>query len=222
MRHCRYAVCEQIIMPNNYNSIAGSYDTLSRIVFQRSIIKAQQYLIEFITDNNKVLLVGGGTGWILEEISKMKRKNISVVYVEKSSKMIELSKKRNYKNIKVDFIQAAIETYKTDERFDVIITPFLFDNFIEKRIQYVFKKLDELLKQKGFWLYADFVNDKTNKKAWQQYLLKTMYLFFRLTAKIETQELIDMRAYFIEKYVLISQQLYYKHFIQAIAYRKIK
>jgi ubiquinone/menaquinone biosynthesis C-methylase UbiE len=209
-------------MPNNYNSIAGSYDTLSRIVFQRSIIKAQQYLIEFITDNNKVLLIGGGTGWILEEISKMKRQNISVVYVEKSSKMIELSKKRNYKNIKVDFIQAAIETYKTDERFDVIITPFLFDNFIEKRIQYVFKKLDELLKQKGFWLYADFVNDKTNKKAWQQYLLKTMYLFFRLTAKIETQELIDMRPYFIEKYVLISQQFYYRHFIQAIAYRKIK
>ncbi|MEO8712669.1 MAG: class I SAM-dependent methyltransferase [Parafilimonas sp.] len=209
-------------MRNNYNSIAGYYDTLSRIVFQKSIVKAQQYLIEFITNNNTVLLIGGGTGWILEEISKMKRENISVVYVEKSSKMIELSKKRNYKNIKVDFINNDIETYKTDERFDVIITPFLFDNFTEKKIQQIFKKLDELLNQKGFWLYADFVNDKTNKKTWQQYLLKTMYLFFRVTAKIETQELIDMRPYFTEKYSLISQQFYYKHFIQAIAYRKIK
>ena len=35
-----------------------------------------------------------------------------------------------------------LKAYKTDENFDVIITPFLFDNFIEKRIEFVFKKLD--------------------------------------------------------------------------------
>lgn len=209
-------------MPNNYNSIAAYYDALSRIVFQRSIIKAQQYLIEFITANSKVLIAGGGTGWILEEISKKKLQNISVIYVEKSFKMIERSKKRKYKNIKVEFIHAGIEKYKTDELFDIIITPFLFDNFKEKKIHYIFKKLDELLKQKGFWLYADFVNDKTNKKIWQQYLLKTMYYFFKITANIETQELINMLPYFTEKYALISQQFYYKHFIQAIAFRKIK
>ena len=61
-------------MANNYNGIAKFYDALSRIVFQRSIIISAQFLIEFIADNNKVLIVGGGTGWILEEISKLHKK----------------------------------------------------------------------------------------------------------------------------------------------------
>lgn len=209
-------------MRNDYNSIAKYYDALSRIVFQRSIIKAQQYLIDFISDNTKVLLVGGGTGWILDEIAKLKKKDVSVVYVEKSSKMIELSKKRKYENLNVEFVNTGIENYKTKQQFDVILTPFLFDNFIEKRIEYVFKKLDALLNRRGFWLYADFVNDKEEKRMWRQYLLKTMYVFFGLTANIETQKLIDMKQYFKGKYEMITQQFYYKHFIQSIAYRKVK
>ncbi len=209
-------------MRNDYNNIAAYYDRLSRIVFQRAIIKAQAYLIEFVKDSDKVLLVGGGTGWILEEISKLQKKNVYVEYVEKSAKMIELSKKRKFENITVEFVHTSVETYTTQENFDIILTPFLFDNFIEKKIKYVFKKLDAYLKQKGFWLYADFVNDKENKKAWQQLMLKTMYAFFNLTANIETKELIDLKRYFAEKYVMITQQFYYKNFIQAIAYRKIK
>jgi ubiquinone/menaquinone biosynthesis C-methylase UbiE len=209
-------------MRNNYNSVAGYYDRLSRLVFQRSIIRAQQYLIDFISDNNKVLVVGGGTGWVLDEISKLNRKNISVVYVEKSSKMIELSRKRKHENVAVEFVHSGIESYKADEHFDVVLTPFLFDNFIEKRIQYVFQRLDGLLNPKGFWLYADFVNYKEVKRAWKQYFLKTMYLFFTLTANIETKKLIDMRPYFTDKYKMITQQFYYKRFIESIVYRKIK
>jgi ubiquinone/menaquinone biosynthesis C-methylase UbiE len=207
-------------MPNDYNGIAKFYDALSRIIYQRSIIKAQQFLIQFISNNDTVLLVGGGTGWILEEISKLKKQNILVVYVEKSSAMIDLAKKRKYGNINVKFINDAIENYDPATQFDIIFTPFLFDNFLEEKIQRVFSKLDLLLSQNGMWLYADFVNDKINKKYWQQFLLKTMYTFFKITTGIEAQELIDMRPYFSKAYQLISQQFFYSHFIQAIAYRK--
>jgi ubiquinone/menaquinone biosynthesis C-methylase UbiE len=209
-------------MANDYNSIAKFYDTLSRIVFQRSIVKAQQYLIGFINDNDKVLLIGGGTGWILEEISKMKKRNISIAYVEKSSAMINLSRKRNYTNVYVEFINKSVEEYDASGKFDMIITPFLFDNFLVDKIKIVFAKLDSMLKQNGIWLYADFINDKTNKKLWQRALLKTMYLFFRLTAKIETQELIDMRPFFSDRCEILSEQFYYNHFIQAIAFRKTR
>lgn len=210
------------MMANNYNNIAAYYDSLSRIIFQRSIIKAQAYLIEFINDNDTILIVGGGTGWILEEISKLQKKNVFVVYVEKSSKMIALSKKRKCENITTEFVNTSIEDYTTQQNFDVILTPFLFDNFIEKKIKYIFKKLDDYLKQKGFWLYADFVNEKENKKAWQQLILKTMYVFFSLTAGIETKNLVDLKPYFTEQYLLITQQFYYKGFIQAVVYRKMK
>ncbi len=143
-------------MPNNYNGIAKLYDALSRIVFQRCIIKAQQYLIQFISDNDSVLIVGGGTGWILEEISQLNRQNISVVYVEKSAAMIELSKKRKHENINVKFIEGAIEDYKINEQFSVILTAFLFDNFLEEKIQFVFKKLNSSLKAKWYLAVCRF------------------------------------------------------------------
>ncbi|MFT4155395.1 class I SAM-dependent methyltransferase [Parafilimonas sp.] len=209
-------------MRNDYNGIAKYYDRLSRIVFQRSVIKAQAYLLAFIKDNDRILLAGGGTGWILEEISKLNKKNVSVVYVEKSANMIALSKKRKCGNMAVEFVNCPIETYTTQEHFDVILTPFFFDNFIDKKIKYIFSKLDTYLKRKGFWLYADFVNDKQNKKEWQQMLLKGMYLFFKITTNIETQKLVDLNRYFADKYVMITQQFYYKRFIQAVAYRKIR
>jgi ubiquinone/menaquinone biosynthesis C-methylase UbiE len=208
-------------MANDYNGIASFYDTISRIVYQNAIIKAQVFLIQLIKGKNKVLIVGGGTGWILEEISKLNRPDISVVYVEKSSAMIALAKKRNYKNVKVDFIEKGIEEYISATQFDIIITPFLFDNFLKEKIDIVFEKLDRLITQNGIWLYADFVNDKTKIKLWQQFLLKTMYLFFKATTKIETQELINMRPYFEHDYTLISQQYFYNGFIQAIAFKKI-
>lgn len=207
-------------MTNDYNRIAGFYDTLSRVVYQRSIINAQGFLIQLINNRDKILLAGGGTGWILEEISKLQRQNISVVYVEKSSAMIKLAQKRKFENITVEFIEAAIEEYNTTEKFDVVFTAFLFDNFLQDKIDIIFLKLDTYLKQKGFWLYADFINNKSNKKNWQQVLLKTMYLFFRLSAKIETQELVDMQPYFENNYSMITQQFYYNKFIQAIAYKK--
>ncbi|MEP6466928.1 MAG: class I SAM-dependent methyltransferase [Parafilimonas sp.] len=208
-------------MANNYNAIASFYDVISRLVYKNAIVQAQIFLIQLIDDNNKVLIVGGGTGWILEEISKLNKQNISIVYVEKSAAMIALAKKRNYKNINVHFIEKGIEDYAVLDQFNIIITPFLFDNFLKQKIDVVFKKLSQLLKQNGVWLYADFVNDKTNKKLWQQLLLKTMYIFFRITTNIETQELINMRPYFEKDYTLLSQAFFYKSFIQAIAFKKI-
>jgi ubiquinone/menaquinone biosynthesis C-methylase UbiE len=207
-------------MSNDYNSIAKIYDGLSRIIYQNSIVKAQVFLIQFIKDNDRILIIGGGTGWILEEINKLQRQNLSVVYVEKSSAMISRAKKRNPSTLKTTFIENAIEEYTTDEKFDIIITAFLFDNFKKEKIEIVFAKLDGCLKQQGIWLYADFVNDPSNKKIWQQLLLRSMYIFFRITAGIETQELIDMQPYFAGNYELMAKEFYYSGFIQAKAYRK--
>jgi ubiquinone/menaquinone biosynthesis C-methylase UbiE len=207
-------------MSNDYNNIAKIYDRLSRVIYQKSIVKAQVFLIQLIKDNDNILIVGGGTGWILEEIAKLQRQNLSVLYVEKSSSMISLAKKRNVLGLKTTFIQNAVEAYNTSEKFDVITTAFLFDNFKKEKIEFVFSKLNDYLRNQGIWLYADFINDQSNKKIWQQFLLKSMYLFFKVTAGIETQKLIDMQPYFAANYELITEQFYYNRFIQAKAYRK--
>jgi ubiquinone/menaquinone biosynthesis C-methylase UbiE len=207
-------------MGNNYNSIANIYDFLSRFVFGKSIVKAQIFLLKHIPVNSKVLIVGGGTGWILEELSKIHDEGIEITYVEKSAKMIELSKQKNTKNNSVEFINKGIEEFSTEEKFDVIFTAFLFDNFLPEKIEFVFSKLDQLLKPNGSWLYADFRNDKKDSKSWQKFLLKTMYLFFKLTCDIETQQLINMNTYFFGSYAKIAERFFYSNFIKSVVYKK--
>lgn len=206
-------------MKNNYNAIASIYDFLSRLIFRKSIVNAQVFLLNHIPENSTILIAGGGTGWVLEELSKIHSKGIEITYVEKSNKMISLSKQKNIKNNKAVFINEGIEDFLTDKKFDVVFTAFLFDNFLPGKIEFVFSKLDQLLKQNGLWLYADFINDK-HRKLWQKLLLKAMYLFFKLTCNIETQHLVNMNKLFASGYNKTAESFYYSNFIKAIAYTK--
>lgn len=209
-------------MGNNYNAIANIYDFLSRLMFQKSIVHAQVFLLKYVPNNSKVLIVGGGTGWVLEELSKIYSAGIEITYVEKSGKMVGLSKQKNIQHNSVEFINEGIEEFSTEKKFDVVFTAFLFDNFQPEKIEFVFIKLNQLLKPGGLWLYADFTNDKISSKWWQKFLLKTMYLFFKITCNIETQKLIDMTQYFSADYNKAAEERFYSNFIKAVVYKKTK
>jgi len=207
-------------MNNNYDKIAGHYDALSRLVFFKSQVNAQVNQLRYIQENNHVLIVGGGTGWILEELSKIYTE-LNIVYVEISAKMIALSQKRSYKNNHVEFVNIGIEDFKTDVLFDVILTPFLFDNFAEQRAAKVFEQLNEYLKKDGLWFQVDFSLNKANGNWWKWLLLRSMYGFFKLLGIVEAHQLIDMNPYFFKaNYLIVEERLYYGSFIKATIFRK--
>ncbi|GEO07918.1 class I SAM-dependent methyltransferase [Segetibacter aerophilus] len=209
-------------MKGNYNSIAPFYDFLSKAVFGTAIVNAQQFLIQTIPPKSIVLIVGGGTGWILEEICKVHAEGLQIVYVEPSEKMVAISKKRNAGGNKVSFINEAIQDAAPNNKFDVVITPFLFDNFLPPTAQWVFEKIDRLLVPEGSWLFADF--QLVRKSAWWQFImLKIMYLFFRIVCRIEANHLPDTDVLFDQhEYKLIRSQTFFKNFICSFTYRKSK
>ncbi|TDO23047.1 class I SAM-dependent methyltransferase [Pedobacter duraquae] len=206
---------------NNYDAIARNYDMLSRMVFFKSQVKAQIAQIKFIPSRSNILIVGGGTGWILEEISKVCGEGLKITYVEISEKMIRLASKRSAKGNILEFVNLPIEDFIDDCRYDVVITAFLFDNFKEERIQQVFSKLNHMLKPSGLWLFSDFDNPENGGSKWQEWLLSTMYYFFGKIAHVEATTLIPMQPYFIAKnYKPLDIQTYYQGFIKAIVYKK--
>ncbi len=207
-------------MTNNYNGIATYYDLLSRLIFGNAIKNAQISLLKFIPADADILILGGGTGWILEEIARQHAEGLRISYVEISAKMILLAKKRNYGLNEVEFIHISAEEFIAQKKYDVIITPFFFDNFLQIKVEYLFNKCAEMLVRKGLWLYTDFRYDKNTSPLWQKFLLKIMYLFFCLTAKIETQDLINMDYLFSNNFEKQAEFLLYAHFIKATAYRK--
>ncbi len=207
-------------MAANYNAIATVYDFLSRLVFGNAIVRAQQSFIKFIPPNSRILIVGGGTGRILHDISQQHSSSLVIDYVETSAAMLRLSKKRNCVNNRVNFIELPIEDFKAGTDYDVVITPFVLDNFNGEKLPAVFNQLHTLLKPSGLWLYADFAYTKNESPRWQKMLLAIMYFFFRITTGIEANELIDTAPYFEKHYITVFEARFYSNFIKTVVFRK--
>jgi ubiquinone/menaquinone biosynthesis C-methylase UbiE len=205
-------------MPSNYDNSAWFYDRLSRLVYGKALIDAQVYPLPYVPPNSNVLIVGGGTGWILEELANIQLTGLNITYVEISAKMMALSQKRDCGNNKVTFITQAVEEVIFTEKFDVVITPFLFDNFKEETLQKVFAHLHNQLKPGGLWLNTDF---QLTGKWWQNVLLKSMFLFFTAICGIETSVLPDIERQFKQSgYAEVAQKNFYGDFISSKIYKK--
>jgi ubiquinone/menaquinone biosynthesis C-methylase UbiE len=205
-------------MASNYDNSAWFYDRLSRLVYGKALVNAQVYLLQFVKPNSTILIAGGGTGWILEELAKIHPTGLTITYIEISAKMMSLSKKRWRADNEVTFINSAAEDVPATTRFDVLITPFLFDNFKEETLQKIFGHLHFQLKASGMWLNTDF---QLSGKWWQNVLLKSMFIFFRLICGIETSVLPDIEKEFnLYNYNIIAEKTFFGDFILSTALRQ--
>ncbi|WP_332369451.1 class I SAM-dependent methyltransferase [Spirosoma telluris] len=108
----------------NFDWIAPVYDTLAFIVFGHRLKQAQVVFLNRIPPTASVLIVGGGSGWLLEQILR-KREPKQVVYLETSAQMLALASQRIVRKAlvgSVDFRVGDETSLQPDERFDVILT----------------------------------------------------------------------------------------------------
>jgi len=206
-------------LKRNYDSIAWFYDRLSRLVYGEALVRAQQYLIKAIPAGASILIVGGGTGWILEEITKIHSSGLRITYIDASAKMIVLARKRNAGANKVTFIASSIESVELEDTYDVVLTPFLFDNFSEDGMRKIFSHIHKSLADNGGWLFCDFQNTAV---LWQKTMLKVMYFFFRVSCGITASRLPDTEKCFADHlYKIKEQQLFLKGFVVSRVYEKV-
>lgn len=206
---------------NNYDAIAGAYDRLSHLVFFGAQVKAQVWQLGYIDTGSKVLIVGGGTGWILEEIAKVQPSGLNITYLELSPKMLEHAKRRNFGLNHVTFLQGDVADYRNAQNFDVIHTAFLFDNFNRGTAVWAFHALLYNLKVGGLWLYTDFKIDPGSGSGWKYAMLKTMYAFFRLAVHVEATELPQMEALFHRNECkIVDEDSHYQGFIESKVFQK--
>lgn len=172
---------------NSFNSVASFYDALAHVVFAGNIKRAQLFFLKAIPHGSSVLVIGGGTGWIVKEIFR-RVPQVTILFVEGSSRMIDLTRERLdiHELKRVTFIHAT--EAPVVEKVDVVITNFLLDLFTEERLSSYIKELQHIMKPTTRWLVTDFVNEG---KLWQRFLLWVMYSFFRQTGAIENDRLPD-------------------------------
>ena len=200
----------------NYNYIAPFYDSLSRICFLNRQQKAHRLILPYLENNQKILWLGGGSGWFLKEMDHLNL-NLEIDYVEMSSVMMNKAKSLDLKHIKVNFYQEDLLNFILEKaQYDVIITAFIFDHFSEENCDRIFKKYDKVLKENGLWFYVDFAQDQ-NKI--QRFLTSSMVLFFRLIANIKTNDFPKIE-YLFDSFYLVKEEFYFGNYIKSQVFRK--
>ena len=201
---------------NGFDRIAPYYDFLAGLIFRKSIIKAQEYFLPEIKDGDRILILGGGTGWILNSIFKLTNPG-EIWYVDTSQKMIEKSKARNLDHSKVHFIHGRVEVIPDHLKFDVVITNFFLDVFSTSEFPTLVRSIMAKLKPQGAWLCTDFV---ATNRWYQKGMLKVMYLFFGIVANLENRNLPDWETLLIKEGLEPRREKYFwSGFIKAAIFK---
>jgi ubiquinone/menaquinone biosynthesis C-methylase UbiE len=178
-------------MKNNFNLIAPVYDALAKLIFGNKLKRAQCHFLHLIPKDSNVLILGGGTGWILDEIYKTGFRG-SVTYVEASAEMIKMTEKRLQPSWKVALI-CGDEKAIPKEFYDVLITNFFLDVFSADHLNKVMNQLAEQLSPQGLWFCTDFRHTNRLK---HKLIIWSMFLFFRFSAHLESKVLLDFHSYY--------------------------
>jgi tRNA (cmo5U34)-methyltransferase len=181
---------------SGFDRVARLYNFLAFLVFGNRLKRAQAAFLDEIPVNSRILLIGGGSGWLLKQIL-LRCSPADLIYIEASSRMLSLSRRRVRSltlSRRVDFRLGNERIILPSERFNVVITPFFLDLFTHQRLQQqVFPRLSFCLQPNGIWLFTDFIASSY----WSHRLLiRIMYWFFGKVANIEASQLPDYASFF--------------------------
>jgi ubiquinone/menaquinone biosynthesis C-methylase UbiE len=188
-------------MKNNFNPVAWCYDELSWIVFGNKLKQSQRVLLDHVQDGAKILILGGGTGWMLHELLKTKKVD-KVDYLEASEKMLYKTKERipSEYHACINFIHGQEDQIPEHTYYDCVITCYFFDLFSGERQKKIIALITNSLKEEGRLLVADF-NLSFSSPLFHKVLMKTMYLFFRMVSNIEASTLEPFRLILREQFL---------------------
>jgi ubiquinone/menaquinone biosynthesis C-methylase UbiE len=179
--------------PPHFDAVTPVYDALSRLVFGRRLEQAQTVWLSQIQAGASVLVLGGGTGALLGPL--LARQPGRLLFLEASRQMLARASQRMIREQltgQVTFQHGTEQDLTATDSFDVIILPFVLDVFTESTVrERMLPMLLNALRPGGSLLLTDFV--RTDRR-WQRALIQVMIWFFRLTANLETRQLLDWQS----------------------------
>lgn len=156
-----------------YKTIAPFYELLRNFFFpdikrfQREFHKLKPHLI------HRIAIVGGGAGDILNPVMN-KFPEATIYFIEPSSAMMERARKRFGTSRRIFFIEDRPENAVIED-MDLVILPFVVDVIEEEEQETFARTVNEILKNKGFILFADF---HPSEAVWVKIKLFLLYMIF--------------------------------------------
>ncbi|HUM47305.1 MAG TPA: class I SAM-dependent methyltransferase [Chitinophagales bacterium] len=181
-------------MRNTFDYIAPYYDTLASFIFGKNLVNAKKEFLHLIPSHGRLLLMGGGTGTILNHLLES-HPELIIDFIEASPKMLELAKKKVKAAFihRVNFIHGTHHQISSAAKYDAATSFFVMDCLKQADALEFATVVTNALKSGGSFLFADFF---PVKNFYHRILLWTMYRFFRLVAGIHATALPDYDVIF--------------------------
>lgn len=206
----------------SFDTLAPWYRALEWIAFGGDLQRCRIACLGEIAAPQRALIVGEGNGRFLCELLRL-HPEVEVDCIDASARMLRLARERIERELpdranRVQFLQQDIMSWSAPEHhYDLVVTHFVLDCFPEAALTSIIKKLARAATDYANWLVADFYVPpgqvgRLRARAW----LAAMYLFFRITARIQANELIDptslLRA---EGFALKGQRFFRKEMLRS-------
>ena len=202
---------------SGYDKIAPFYDDMVGLIYGKDIFDAEIHFLDEIPVWANVLIIGGGTGWILLELIKLKP-HCKIWYIDSSAKMMELSKRKMGDNKSIVFITGTEDDIPANKQFDIIITNFYLDGFSNEVLPIIIEKIEKQLRPNGKWLVTEFVDTGWKKHT---FLLWLMHVFFKFICKHPNTRLVDWEpAFKLKGFVGLKEKNFYDGFIKSVVFCK--
>ena len=175
----------------SFDRLAPHYRWLETVGFGSVLQKARTRWIETVPRPERVLTVGEGTGDFLRKFVRVHRDAV-VHCVDKSARMLELARLRIGPVNRVRFFEEDILSWTPTGFYDLLVTNFVLDCFPQNELKLIVRKLAGVATPGACWLLADFCIPKTSfARMHARIWLATLYWFFRMTAGIRANRLVD-------------------------------
>ena len=181
--------------PTGFDRVAWCYDALAGLVFGRALQRAQRAALAGLPAGTPhVLILGGGTGWVLTEVLRQ-RPGATLLYLEASPRMLARARAQLAQALpaaggQVEFRHGTQRALSPGESFDAVITFFVLDCIAQPDMPAALAQLRAAQRPGAPWLLADF---RPAQRGWRWVLLRLMYAFFRLTTGLRARDLPDLR-----------------------------
>ena len=176
-----------------FDRLAASYDGLARLVYGSQLQKAQCHFLSGFAECRSILVLGGGTGWILPLLLEA-APLATVTYVELSPKMMlksqALIRATAKKWERVNWHLGTLEALPLEPAFDGVVTHFFLDLFQGDPLTELLQNIQTRCRPASKWSCVDFQRAKSWPMSWvSSGLIRSMYWFFRWTTGIQAKRI---------------------------------
>jgi len=168
--------------------IARAYRWIEYLSFGRELERRRFRHIPHVADACHALILGGGDGRFLARLMRQNPR-ARAEYVDCSPRMLSLARSRTGGDRVSYRLSDARALPLAPESFDLIVTNFFLDCFDEADAAEVVERAARAACPRARWLVAEF-----RPVPWAGFLLRGLYLFFRVTTGLKTRRLVNHRT----------------------------